>query len=55
MEALSGHDDDVISLAIGAFLIESASMHHERVVERHLPWDLRDHSEENNAPGLQWT
>lgn len=41
MEALSGHDDDVISLAIGAFMIDSATTYYEQVRERWLPPDLR--------------
>ena len=40
-EALFGHDDDVISAAIGVFTIDSATMYHERVVERQLPRDLQ--------------
>lgn len=42
MEALSGHDDDVISLAIGIFTIDAANTYHEQTVERWLPPDLRD-------------
>jgi hypothetical protein len=40
-EALFGHDDDVISAAVGVFTIDSATMYHERVVERALPRDLQ--------------
>lgn len=55
-EAAKGkHDDDVLMLAIGLQCIDHATPYHERTIERHLPWDLRDHSEENNASGSQWT
>ena len=41
MEALSGHDDDVISLAIGVFCLDFASLYALRHVERVLPRDLQ--------------
>jgi hypothetical protein len=42
MEALSGHDDDVLSLAIGSFLIDAATPYHEQMRERWLPADIRN-------------
>ena len=47
MEALSGHDDDVISLAIGNFMIDAATPYYERVREDWIPPDLR---RSHNAP-----
>jgi hypothetical protein len=41
MEALSGHDDDVLSLAIGIFCLDFASPYSLRYVERELPRDLQ--------------
>lgn len=41
MEAMVGHDDDVLSLAIGLFTIGAATTYHEKVVERVLPRDLQ--------------
>lgn len=41
MEALSGHDDDVLSLAIGVFTIDAATPFFEPVIERQLPPDLQ--------------
>lgn len=41
MEAMVGHDDDVLSLAIGVFTIEAATTYHEQVVQRVLPRDLQ--------------
>ena len=41
MEALSGHDDDVISLSIGAFTLDAATTYQEQVRDRWLPPDLR--------------
>jgi hypothetical protein len=41
MEALSGHDDDVISVALGIFTIDAALTYHEDTVERQLPSYLR--------------
>ena len=41
MEALSGHDDDVLSLAIGCFNIDAATPYFEKVVTRQLPRDLQ--------------
>jgi hypothetical protein len=34
MEAMSGHDDDVMSLGMGVFLIDSATPYYDRQVER---------------------
>ena len=41
MEALVGHDDSILSLAIGIFLIEFATPYVEEVREEWLPPDLR--------------
>lgn len=41
MEALSGHDDDVLSTAIGVFTIDAATPFFEKVVTRQLPRDLQ--------------
>lgn len=41
MEAMVGHDDDVMSLSIGTFLMDAATTYHEKVVERVLPRDLQ--------------
>jgi hypothetical protein len=41
MEALVGHDDDILSAAIGLTLIDSATTYHEEVRERWIPPDLR--------------
>lgn len=41
MEAGSGHDDDVLSTAIGIYNIDSATVYAEEVVPRTLPRDLR--------------
>ncbi len=40
MEAASGHDDDVLSLAIGVFNIEDATTYAEPITEISLPPDL---------------
>lgn len=41
MEAMVGHDDDVLSAAIGLFLLDAATPYHEKVVARVLPRDLQ--------------
>lgn len=51
MEAMSGKDDDVISLAIGNFMIDSALTYHEDTVERHIPRELRRALDARSQPG----
>ena len=52
MEAGIAHDDDVLSLAIGVFNIDSATEFREPRVEVKLPWDIaRLESEENMNSG----
>lgn len=46
-EALTGHDDDVLSLAIGNQTLELATTYYERVREDWIPPDLR---RSHNAP-----
>ena len=41
VEAMSGHDDDVISLAIGAFTLDEATPYIEASIPEWLPPDLR--------------
>lgn len=41
MEAMMGHDDDVLSVAIGVFTIGAATTYHETTVTRQLPRDLQ--------------
>ena len=57
MEALSGKDDDVLSLAIGNFTIGAATPYHERMVERQLPPDLQRlmESRQNSQPSGQYS
>lgn len=53
-EALFGHDDDVVSVSIGLFTIDSATPYHERIVERALPRDLQrlmDARQASQSPG----
>ena len=46
-EAMSGqHDDDVLSLAIGLFVVEAGTVYHSEVHHAPLPRDLRDLEDE---------
>lgn len=54
MEALTGHDDDVISLAIGNQTLDMALPWHEREREQWIPRDLRESEPTSRARG-QWS
>ncbi|TXH18309.1 MAG: hypothetical protein E6R03_02460 [Hyphomicrobiaceae bacterium] len=51
MEALVGHDDDVLSMAIGVTLLDAATPFHEEVREDWLSRDLRNTRQAAKRPG----
>ena len=51
MEALVGHDDSVLSLAIGVTLLDCATPYFEDVREDWLPRDLRGVADRRRVPG----
>jgi hypothetical protein len=50
-EAGSGHDDDVLSLAIGVYNIDSATVYAEPVMERQVPAEIQAMIEQESAQG----
>lgn len=52
-EALVGHDDDVLSLAIGLQCLDMATPHYERERDEWMPNDLREN--DNRRSGGQWS
>lgn len=54
MEALTGHDDDVLSLAIGIQTLDMALPYHEQQREAWWPKDLQDQTQKSRRGG-QWS
>lgn len=55
MEALVGHDDDVLSLAIGVQLMDMATSWHELEREAWVPRDLQGLASPRKTLGGQWS